>query len=31
MGYSAHTDEALAQLTDLGFVGTWQADMIPFG
>ena len=31
MDYSAHTEEALAQLTDLGFVGTWQADMTPFG
>ena len=31
MDYSAHTEEAVAQLTDLGFVGTWQADMTPFG
>ena len=31
MDYSAHTEEALAQLTDLGFIGTWQADMTPFG
>ena len=28
---SVHTPEALAQLRDLGFVGTWQADMSPFG
>ena len=31
MDYSAHTDDALAQLKALGFVGTWQADMAPFG
>ncbi len=31
MDYSAHMPEALAQLKDLGFVGTWQADMTPFG
>jgi hypothetical protein len=31
MDYSAHMEEALAQLTDLGFIGTWQADMTPFG
>ncbi len=31
MDYSAHLDEALAQLTDLGFVGTWQADLSGFG
>ena len=31
MDYTAHTPEALAQLNDLGFVGTWQADMGPFG
>ncbi len=31
MDYSAHTEEAVAQLTDLGFVGTWLADMTPFG
>ena len=31
MDYTAHTPEALAQLNDLGFVGTWQADMSPFG
>ena len=31
MDYSAHTEEALAQLTGLGFIGTWQANMAPFG
>jgi len=31
LDYSAHTEEALAQLADLGFIGTWQADMAPFG
>ena len=31
MDYSAHMDDALAQLKELGFVGTWQADMAPFG
>ena len=31
MDYSAHAEAALAQLSDLGFVGTWQADMTPFG
>ena len=31
MDYSAHAEAALAQLSDLGFVGTWQADMKPFG
>ncbi len=31
MDYSAHTDSALAQLADLGFTGTWQADLSPFG
>ena len=31
MDYSAHTEEAAAQLADLGFTGTWQADMTPFG
>ena len=31
MDYSAHTPEALAQLNSLGFCGTWQADMSPFG
>lgn len=31
MDYSAHAPEALAQLNDLGFVGSWQADMSPFG
>ena len=31
MDYSAHMDDALAQLKELGFVGTWQADMTPFG
>ena len=31
MDYAAHTPEALAQLNDLGFVGSWQADMSDFG
>ncbi|MCR4621027.1 MAG: hypothetical protein K5663_02985 [Clostridiales bacterium] len=31
MDYSAHTEAALKQLSDLGFMGTWQADMTPFG
>ena len=31
MDYSAHMDDALAQLKELGFVGTWKADMAPFG
>lgn len=31
MDYSAHMPDALAQLNDLGFVGSWQADMSPFG
>ena len=31
MDYSAHTETALNQIQDLGFVGSWQADMTPFG
>ena len=31
MDYSAHAEPALAQLTDLGFAGAWQADMSAFG
>ncbi|MBR6029512.1 MAG: hypothetical protein IKP40_10530 [Clostridia bacterium] len=31
MDYSAHTESALNQLGALGFPGTWQADMTPFG
>ena len=31
MDYSAHTEAAMAQLEDLGFVGSWQADLSPFG
>ncbi len=31
MDYSAHAEPALAQLADLGFAGTWQADLSPFG
>ena len=31
MDYSSHTDAALSQINDLGFVGTWQADLSPFG
>ena len=31
MDYSAHTDAALNQLTDLGFVGSWKADLTAYG
>ncbi len=31
MDYSAHTDMALNQLDDLGFVGSWKADLSAFG
>ena len=31
LDYSAHSDESLAQLKDLGFEGKWIADMSPFG
>ena len=31
MDYSAHTPESLAQLSSLGFIGTWQADLTPLG
>ncbi len=31
MDYSAHTDAALNQLTDLGFVGSWKADLSAYG
>ena len=31
MDYSAHTEEALNQIADLGFVGAWQADLSAFG
>ncbi|MBP3721472.1 MAG: hypothetical protein J6J41_09080 [Clostridia bacterium] len=31
MDYSAHTDEALSQISELGLVGTWQADLTPLG
>ncbi|MBQ8952539.1 MAG: hypothetical protein IJ048_00350 [Clostridia bacterium] len=31
MDYSAHTEAALNQIADLGFVGTWQADLSAFG
>ena len=31
MDYSAHSDAALRQISDLGFVGTWQADLSAFG
>ena len=31
MDYSAHAELALAQLEALGFIGSWQADMTPFG
>ena len=31
MDYSAHLDDALAQLKELGFVGAWQADVAALG
>ena len=31
MDYSAHTDAALHQLADLGFVGSWKADLSAYG
>ena len=31
MDYSGHMDAALKQLADLGFVGTWQADLSAYG
>ena len=31
MEYSAHAPEAVAQLKDLGFVGSWQADLSAYG
>ena len=31
LDYSAHTDAALGQLADLGFVGTWKADLSAYG
>ena len=31
MDYSAHTDTALNQLADLGFVGFWKADLSAYG
>ncbi|MBQ6174102.1 MAG: hypothetical protein IJK28_05715 [Clostridia bacterium] len=31
MDYSAHTDAALNQLTELGFVGSWKADLSAYG
>ena len=31
MDYSAHTETALKQISDLGFVGTWQADLSTYG
>ncbi|MBQ9212179.1 MAG: hypothetical protein IJ153_10825 [Clostridia bacterium] len=31
MDYSSHTDDALTQLKELGFIGAWQADLTPFG
>ena len=31
MDYSAHTEAALSQLDELGFVGTWKADLSAFG
>ena len=31
MDFSSHTDAALKQLVDLGFVGTWVADLSAYG
>ena len=31
MDYSSHTETALKQIEDLGFVGTWKADLSGFG
>ena len=31
MDYSAHTDEALSQISDLGIVGSWKADLSAYG
>ncbi len=31
MDYSAHTEVALHQLAELGFVGDWSADLSSFG
>ncbi len=31
MDYSSHTDAALSQISSLGFLGTWQADLSPLG
>ena len=31
MDYSSHTDAALSQISDLGLVGTWQADLSSLG
>ena len=31
MDYSAHTEAALEQLAELGFVGAWKADLSAFG
>ena len=31
MDYAAHTDAALNQLADLGFVGSWKADLSAYG
>ncbi len=31
LDYSAHTDAALDQLADLGFVGSWKADLSAYG
>ncbi len=31
MDYSAHTETALAQIGELGFVGAWKADLSGFG
>ena len=31
MDYSAHTDAALSQISDLGLVGSWKADLSAYG
>jgi hypothetical protein len=31
MDYSAHAEAALKQIEELGFVGTWKADLSSFG
>ena len=31
MDYSTHTDAALSQISDLGMVGSWKADLSAYG